>query len=268
MNNTRTPLKVDENKQHHDDLQMLRQVVYEFPDKHRKKNQKKLAHINPLLPQPHFYWLVSARRNSGKTQLLMNVIFNETFGYVNYFDRILIFCGSRDDAKRYKLLSIKHKVQDKVDVENTLDLEELNRLYDEYEEQQSGENLLVVLDDLIYANVFSRPGQAKNVLDRIAVNGRHIKWSIIVTTQKFRSINDIARKNATAITVFPSQSADMESIADEYHTRNIKPKAMLQMLNDYTDKRFHKITIDMERPPEERFRDNNFQAIDTTPYQT
>jgi hypothetical protein len=239
--------------------------LFEFTD----YKDDKINLVNKHLPKPPFSWIISAKRNSGKTQLLFNILFNEDWGYNEYFDEMYLYCGSADDTQRFKRLAKHHKLKDKLKIEGDLNMNEINNIYNELE----GENyeklnrrVLIIIDDLIYKDMFSRGAGKQNILDRIFMNGRHVGLSFVITTQKFKVIGNRCRSNATAITCFQSQFKDLEAIAEEYHNHLIAPKDFRRLIGDYTEKKYTKFTIDAEKP--DIYRDDFFQPINPEPYYT
>lgn len=241
--------------------QEISQYIYKF----KGDNDERKKIIPEFLPKPPFFWVISARRNSGKSQFIYNLIYNI---YKDYYDEIYVWCGSKDDCKRYRLLSVKYKMKKKVEVFNDFDFDEIEALYDDIEEQNEERKklrVLFVFDDILgVKNFFTHGFQKRNVIDRLAVNGRHANISVLIATQKFRSVSSLVRKQATAITIFKSQVQDQEALAEEFHTAFIPKKNFVKLIRDYTREKYKKFTIN---PDDDKIYDDFFNEIDTTEYE-
>ena len=226
-----------------------------------KLQDYKLKYINNALPQPVFRWIFSAPSNSGKSTLIKNILFNKNFGYKYYFDEIYAFIGSLDDVLELDNLVKSNDLENKICISNVFDEYKLNELYNNLEKDNSKRKSkirsLFIFDDMITNNICNRTKM--NIIDKIFIQGRHIQASVIITTQKYKALNNNIRQlNATHLTVFSgTQQTDLEQISEEHS--NTKSKEQLQeIFKNNLDRKFNFITIDNKNF---NVRNQNFEVI-------
>lgn len=231
----------------------------------KNNDDKKLKHVNPNVFMPPMRIILVGFSGSGKSNYMKNMLYNQQFGYKKYYDEIYIFCGSVDDCQEYERLAKKHRMSKKLRViSDDLDFQQIEDLYDDIE-MENAENgnqtrVLFVFDDHITTKGFSSRAKM-GVLDKVFVKGRHANISVIISTQKYRALNNNMRMtNATGLTIFGSPMMELQCIADE-HSSFMDKKKMLELLMKTTQKRYHCINIDYKAPIEQRYKDRNFKVL-------
>lgn len=201
-----------------------------------KEPDDRLKFIKKDLPAPCFRISVIGPTGVGKTQFIYNMIFNDLWGYINYFDNIILCIGSDDDYEVYKhFAEIKNfylwnekkkeyyktkklKLIEKVIMFREADEETLKELYDILEEK-TDESHLIVFDDMITDELFTGNRSKKNIIDTIFVKGRHCGkgLSVIISTQDYIGLNrNIRNKNSSSLILFNGlENVDLEKIAIE-----------------------------------------------------
>ena len=98
--------------------------------------------------------------------------------------------------------------------------------YQKKQDQNKIYQILIIVDDFADDPVFTRHSK---LLHSLFTRGRHSFINSIVATQKFRTINNIIRINATGLVVFKLRSqADLDAFIDEVSAVADK-KSILEM---------------------------------------
>lgn len=223
---------------------------------------KKLQHINTkLLPHPPLRGIIVGSSGSGKTQFILNILFN---WYKKYYDEIYCFIGSKDDAIEYRRLAKKNRMSDRLNVIEKMDLEKIEELYDDieksnlYDDEKS--NVLFVFDDRILD--ISKRKHSVNIIDELFIKGRHARISTIISTQKYKLLNTNMRVcNTNLLVIFPSNNKELQAIAEE-HSGLENPKDFLEKLKKNLKVRYNYIVLDLTKAIDNRLRNKKFQPLD------
>ncbi len=99
---------------------------------------------------------------------------------------------------------------------------------------------LLILDDIIDTGVVSFGG----VVDKIAERGRHIKMSVIITSQRISAVSRSIRLNSDYFIIFsPFSMGEMEKFIEEFVTRD-KRKELRLMATGVFDIDYEFIMLD------------------------
>jgi hypothetical protein len=219
--------------------------------------------VNPLIPQPDkgaFAWILLGPSKAGKSTIMKNILFNPKWGYDKYFDEVYAFIGSLDDLMYLKKEVIKRGKEDEIDVRSTFNGAEVSDLYKSIEKdnlsQKDPSRVLFIFDDMITEGISSV--QKANILDKIMMKGRHACISIIISTQKYMSLNDNLRcLNVTYLTVFDGTDLiDLEHVATE-HGKRLGKKKTLSLLESRLQKKYESVTFQKHGPT----LDSRFQPL-------
>ena len=148
-----------------------------------------------------FVGLFFGVRRSGKTTVIvqfMNDFLIERFGYDNIY---LIYPQLFTPESQYSVLGLK-----KDNCSDTYDENVLKRLYEiQLERVLDGtdKQVLVILDDCISEENFNRRGTT-SILATIAADGRHKKFSLIVSSQYYSAFNTVLRANCDIAFIWQS----------------------------------------------------------------
>lgn len=177
------------------------------------KQQDSQIHGNvsePVPKQVPFTWLIVAPRGGGKTSLLLSWLSTVR----GYYDTITLFSKTaRNDAEtKQSLKSLIEELDEDGKFYTTLTeenaVEVIERLQDYNDAWKEGKKRrqprhLVLLDD----QLSSLPkGRYKSPINDLVVNQRHLKTSLVVLTQAYKSIPTIWRANAQLVSFFPTAS--------------------------------------------------------------
>jgi hypothetical protein len=200
--------------------------------------------LHEALPRHPFLQLYVAPPKSGKTNLLMNVLFNENYYKADkYFDTIYYISPTQlfDKTCKHYLPKMENIVQIS-QVEDIINLETiLQHIIDGqkklFKKGEDMERIFIILDDCVS---YLKP------IAVLATTYRHHNLSIAIVSQNFRSIPLMVRNCASSIVVFHlNNMKEVEKINDEYgenHSADFTP-----MLLAHTAKKYSFIHIDNER---------------------
>jgi hypothetical protein len=157
---------------------------------------KKFDSIHNHLIKPPFLGIINGSVRTGKSTLIMNLIYNKNF-YKDKFDQIIyISPTSLND------LTLKHLAEDDDVVKITDKLDQLDEILKllieekDKDEETRKEHYLIIFDDCLG---FIKP---KSYVSFLCSRYRHYKTSLLFTSQNFRSIGPIIRTNATFYLIF------------------------------------------------------------------
>jgi len=205
------------------------------------KDVKKKIHrldktLNPALPQHPFLQLLVAPPRSGKTNLLMNILFNNNYYNADeYWDEVVyisptqLFCSTCSHylPKLENVVQI-HDPEEIVNLESILReiIDGQKKLHKEGEDMK---RIYIVLDDCVS---YLKP------ISVLATKYRHHHLSISIVSQSFRSIPLVVRNCANSIIVFHlNNMRELEKIDDEYgsnYTEDFIPLAIKHTERKYS----------------------------------
>jgi hypothetical protein len=173
----------------------------------------------------NFMMTIAAPRGSGKSFFIGTLL--DTPKFVRRFDNIVIMSCSvnlNDDYERF----IDHpKFTLFEDINENLLLE----LFDKHETCQKHvvnerrikrrklvcPKTLIILDDCIDSGVLNFRG----VVDQLAERGRHVKLSVIVSSQRISAVSRSVRINSDYFIIFsPFSVAELDQFSDQFVSRN------------------------------------------------
>jgi len=198
--------------------------------------------------------------NSGKTQVLYNILFNKDFmlqlwkktkGKINAFIPTQDTCIELAEmAKRNKFKPSNFKIH------NQWKEEICKKAYDECEKEHPN---LFIFDDVSFLSNFSRP-QTRNVVDEILCAGRHRNVSAIVLSQKYTHLNENLRaNNCTCLILFYGLiNKELERIYIENFSSIMEQKDFDKLIKDYLNKRYSFLVFDKKNGV---VYDNEFNEI-------
>jgi len=115
--------------------------------------------------------------------------------------------------------------------------------------------ICVIIDDFIDQRSFTH--SPASLLNTLYIRGRHLMISSVVTSQSYKAISSIVRRNITEIFIFRLRNnSDLEAILDELSAVANK-KALLEMYKICTGKAFGFLYINlMSKDVNEMFYDS------------
>lgn len=222
----------------------------------KDKNQKNNYKVHPLLPQPPFFVTCVAPRNSGKSNNVCD-LFTDSKKMGKTFDMIGVFSATYyQDTKLQKIKPdfIYEKFDPNI-------IEEIFT----YAEEETAEyttnggkkppKILLIFDDMIDQNIMKV--QKIDILERIAVRGRHVGISVLIISQLYKKISNPIRVNSTNMIFYRVQNqGELKKIIDE-NQEMLSVKNFRKIFDFCTSEPYCFLHIDkQEKDPYNRFRKN------------
>ena len=174
--------------------------------------------------------ILSAPSNSGKTVLLVDLL---TRIYAGCFERIYVFSPSISldsvwaPVKEYsaKVLGVPPEEEtffDEWDEDKLAEILSTQRAVVKHQKEQKVSkkifSIIIVVDDFADDQrvMASRTGSGGSAINTLLTRGRHIFCSVMLSSQKQKTIGSIARINAQALIIFRLRSkAELDAILSE-----------------------------------------------------
>ena len=214
------------------------------------KDPKKKIHpldkkLHPNLPRHPFLELICAPPKAGKSNLIMNMLFNQQFyDAQEYWDEVMYISPTAEFDNTLKnylpMLENCVRITDPEEIVNLQAiLKEICRGQVELKKKNEDmKRILVVLDDCV--------GFMKDKsLGILCSKYRHYSLSIIITSQSFRSIPLITRNCAGSVIMFHLNSGrELEKINEEWG-ENFTPD-FEGIARKYTEHKYQFIMLNQE----------------------
>jgi hypothetical protein len=212
---------------------------------------------NPAHPLPHqflpdpqkcFRLLIFSPSNSGKSNLIKNLITRKVFGYNTFYkNNIFLFSPTIHADPIWQNLPLP-----------------ATHLYDDWDEKIV-ENImayatakggaLLILDDMITSSDAIN-GKRGNLLKKLFYQGRHHKISVVLVSQKLKDIPLGMRINATHVICFDlrnkseedaflEENTYIDDLRDKY-TKATKDKYNFLYINKETGKAYNNFTTELK----------------------
>ena len=216
----------------------------------------------PLPQKGGFAMLVCGKPGSGKTTLILSLVCKANKAFNRKFDRVYLFSPSlitmNDDP--FELIPPGQKF-DNVTLENLTNVLEDIR--------DSGEKVLLILDDVIADIRGKGKGEIENLLQKIFFNRRHLAGaggsvSIIATSQTYNKICPKLRKTASQLVFYKNlHKKETESIFEELIL--VPRKEYTDVLRYIFKKKHDFLYIDTTAEPDKMIHRNFTQLEITSP---
>jgi len=184
-----------------------------------------------------FVLYISGPRGSGKTYFMINLLANPEF-YNGRFDKIFFFCPSYYQDTKYGILDIP-----------------TSRVYETYSENKvktilknkpKKEHYLFVFDDCVTQEHF-KSNQGENILNTIAINGRHMGVSMIMTSQKTTGGSSFVRSQADGVIIYkPRSLSEIETIYQDNSIGTLSKKEFRGLVDYCTKEKYSFLYINYQ----------------------
>ena len=205
------------------------------------------------IPFGHRLWIITGRRGSGKSTIILQVLQQNVSKWHKNFDNIIFISPTASHDPKFKRLVDETKNNDNFynelneEVFTTFlnKLSEFNDIWEEdekeykYNKKEHGKGFytrvikkvhgkeiikkyyelrpepqhLLILDDCIED---LKKSTQKSKLNKAICNGRHFKLSTIITTQRYNKLNTLIRSNADMISIFRTENnGEYRTIEDD-----------------------------------------------------
>jgi len=219
-------------------------------EKHKKLNilqvknknnddEKRFKDIDYRLPKPPFLGVINGTVRCGKSTLLMNLLYNDSF-YKDVFDEVVFISPTclndmtlthlRDDEEITKICDNLHDID--LILKSLVDIQKSKI-------DQKNNHMLIILDDMLG---YIKP---RSYLAFLCTRYRHFKISLIISSQSFRSIPNVVRTNASFYIIFSStnnkeigkQDEEFDGLFPNFKT----------LLKKATDKPYNFLYLDLKK---------------------
>ena len=183
-----------------------------------------------------FRMIICGSSGSGKTQTLMSLIYNMPETFENIY-----ICVKNKDEPLYNYIDEKLgkkglKITE-IDKDGLPDLDKLNK------EQQT----LIVMDDLVGE-------KNQKPMEQYFLRARKKNASLVYITQSYYAVPKMIRNNMTYLIIKQiSSMKNLTMIAREFDL-GLSKETLTDMYKDATKEKQNFLLMDLESPPDERFR--------------
>jgi hypothetical protein len=216
----------------------------------------------PLPQKGGFGLLIIGKPGMGKTSLILSLVCKQGKAFNRKFDKVFVFSPSLITMENdpFELIPDDQKFEEATH-------ENLQGVLDEIKD--SGDKVLLILDDVIADVRGKGKGAIENLLQKIFFNRRHLcgaggSCSIIATSQTYNKIDPKLRKVASHYCFYENkQKKEIESIFDEIIL--IPKKEYYDVLRYIYDKKHNFMYIDSELPENKMIHKNFNQLVIHSP---
>lgn len=169
------------------------------------------ANLEEPLPKVSHSWGIIGGRGTGKTSLVVNALKNH---FRRYFDNIWLISKTAkgDSLTKQDLAALLEELEPENKFHTTLTdevardiietVQSFNGNFDRRKAKREPRSL-VILDDQL-SNL--PKGRMGSTINDLIVNGRHLRLSVWVLTQKYNSLPTLWRSNLQLLSVFGTQN--------------------------------------------------------------
>ena len=215
----------------------------------------------PLPQKGGFAIIICGRPGMGKTSLILSLVCKQGKAFNRKFDKVFVFSPSlitmEDDP--FELIPEEQKFEE-------VTMENLEEVLEDIKD--SGEKVLLILDDVI-ADIRGKGKAAiENKLQKIFFNRRHLcgaggSCSIIATSQTYNKIDPKLRKTASQLVQYKPVKKEVENIYDDII--QIPKKEFYDVCKYIYDKKHNFMYIDTQLPEDKMIHKNFNQLIISSP---
>lgn len=220
---------------------------------------------NDSLPSPPFQMVMVAPTNTGKSTTIVNLLKRDVFGYKDYFTKVRVFSESLTTDPIWQTLT-DEQLADSFD---TIDDDEIRHVWDTQKEafEKDGRDAhreLWIFDDAISKLKKGSNSKPSAVMD-VYMRGRHSNISPIVTTQFYKLLPTVIRKNMRYLILYNITNKD--EVKALYSEVSVQPtfKDFNKICKTAWQKKFNFLNIHLAEPDmEKRYFLNFTDRIDPT----
>jgi hypothetical protein len=210
-----------------------------IPKKFLTKSHNPNHHIHGLTVP--FYAMIIGYSGAGKTRTLLDILHNMS----NTFNEIFIITRNKKEP-------LYEYLEEKLGAEGVTITEGLNSMPD-IDKFNKKEQRLLVFDDLVLE-------KDQRKISEAFIRARKQNCSVLYISQSYFDVPMIIRKNLKYLFIKKLQNlGDIYRIMREYSS-GVPKEELIKMYQDATNDKQHFLLVDLDAPPEDRFR-KNFNEI-------
>lgn len=206
----------------------------EIVDLSSKDEKKKHKNINGLSPQWPFRLIIVGSTGSGKTNLLLNLLYK----YLHY-DTLTVIARHVDNEQYTDLREMMESLED-VDSDSYFFADSLDQTPQLNTFDKKKQNL-VVFDDICSE-------KDQSMVNRYFISGRHSNVSSIYLSQGFHAIPKLARLQASMVVIFKGANAPDKIALWKDYCSEMTFKEFDTVYHNCTDKEHAFMVIDLINP--------------------
>jgi hypothetical protein len=190
-----------------------------------------------------FRMLICGNSGAGKTQTLLNIIYNMG----STFQNIIIITKNKDEP-------LYNFMEDKLGDQGLRILEGIDNAPN-LDDMDKDEQTLIVMDDLVLE-------KNQSALENYFIRARKLNCSLIYISQSYYRVPRIIRQNLNYLIIKQLSSLkDLYRIMGEY-SLGVEKQQLADMYKNSTGSKQDFLLIDMDTDPENRFRKNFNEIFD------
>lgn len=236
----------------------LKIVKYET---NKSKIPQRPAMQDNIIPKHPQSVIFNGRSGSGKSNLIVNLLTRpEFYGRTipndpksQYFDLIFLFSptAKNDDLPKYLQIPESRTYDSNFDapLEHIIDTQK--GIIDK-EGIDKAPKILILFDDIQSQKKFMNSPN----FTKMFIQNRHHGISTWVACQSFTRLPRILRLQANGLFIFPSSGSETEILANEFCPPHTRKKQFEKLIQHATKERFSFLFINMNEPPDSRYRKN------------
>lgn len=192
---------------------------------------------NPCRLEHPFIIYMSGNRGSGKTFTLLNLLILDDF-YNDTFDKIYFVCPSFYQDPKYGVLELP-----KSQIFTEYKPEVIEKLC---KNKSKDEEILIILDDCITQDHFKQ-NTGDNILNTIAVNGRHMGVSLIIASQKTSGASSFIRSQADGVYLWrPRSLNEIEAVYRDNSVGCLNKREFIALFDYCTNEKYNFMFINYQ----------------------
>ena len=231
----------------------------------RDKSDSYYTPIDTLFDLPFRILINGKSQMSGKTTIVLNMLLNPNFPYIDMFkgENIWIISNNKLDNK-LAMMADKLDIADENRMEYNEDYLEIlyDQLEDEFiEETMDGgkpENRLLIFDDCGYSG--SLKNKQAGIISKLICNGRHLNLSQIYTSQRFSQCSTVLRTNITGAILFNTSMKELDLISEDMNFMS-NNKDFVKMFRKTTEEPRSFLVVNFTNGKEGLYMDSEFKPI-------
>lgn len=220
------------------------------------------SRVNESMPVPPFIMCITAPRKAGKSNLILNMLSRKDMlkGMWDVRD-IFVFCPTNDVNDDYAPI--------KANKINNFDNEIVKTIMDKQKKliQKHGQSkvkpLLLIFDDCLSERKFATMNSA---IEELAIKGRHILITVILTSQSLRRISRTIRLNSDYFIIFKFKNmTEYDAFSEEFINKKDRKDAIIKLRKVFETPYTFILVDSTTNDEKDRFRINFTESVSLAP---
>ena len=193
---------------------------------------------NPSRLNSPFVLTINAPRGSGKTFLLLNLLIHDNF-YNDMFDKIYLITPSAYQDPKYSILDLPSS-----QIMITFDEKRITKII---KDKHPDDEYLFIFDDIITQDEFKKNAGNDSIINTIAINGRHMNVSMIISSQKTSGVSSFVRSQVDGVYIFKQRSMnEIDAIHNDNSVDGLNRKDFSKLVSKATKEQYSFLMINYQ----------------------